>query len=124
MKRDWDIIRELLTRLEDEEFTRQPLRLSCFENTPKRDVISYHVELLLEAGLVQGYMSKELGIWPADFVVERLTWSGHEFLDATRNDTLWAKTKARFASEGLGMTLDGIKAVAAWGMTSMLELAS
>ena len=124
MKRNWDTVRDLLTRLEDEEFTDQPLRLACFKNSPERDSISYHIELLIEAGLIQGYMSKELGSWPADFVAERLTWSGHEFLDAIRNDTLWAKTKAKFASEGLSMTFDGIKKVAAWGMTSMLGLSS
>ncbi|MFM5147324.1 DUF2513 domain-containing protein [Aeromonas rivipollensis] len=122
MKRNWDTVRDLLTRLEDEEFTDQPLRLACFQNSPERDSISYHMELLIEAGLVQGYMSKELGSWPADFVAERLTWSGHEFLDAIRNDTLWNKTKAKFASEGLGMTMELVKTFALSTATKMLSL--
>jgi hypothetical protein len=50
MKRNWDTIREILTLLEDKNEQKGVLRLSDFQ--PERAAeISYHVELLIEAGL-------------------------------------------------------------------------
>lgn len=74
--------------------------------------ISYHMELLIEAGLVEGKMSQELGGGPINFTATRLTWTGHEFLDAIRSDTVWNKTKETFRTKGLDMTFDLIKTVA------------
>ncbi len=66
----------------------------------------------MEAGLINGEMTKTLGPGPYDFFAERLTWDGHEFLDAIRGDTIWQKTKNSFVSKGLSMTLDLVKSVA------------
>ena len=55
---------------------------------------------------------KTLGPGPYDFFAERLTWNGHEFLDAIRSDTIWQKTKSSFLSKGLSMTFDLVKSVA------------
>ncbi|MNV92171.1 hypothetical protein D3C71_1867370 [compost metagenome] len=86
--------------------------------------ISYHVRLLMEIGLIEGKIQSLIGGGgPSDFAIIRLTWSGHEFLDSIRNDTVWNKTKEAFASKGLDMTFDSIKTVASWCLTSMLDLA-
>ena len=92
MRRDWDTIREILTRLEDLPNTDAMLRLSDFPSDRSYEC-SYHVELLVDAGLVEGGMSETLGRGPKDFFARRLTWSGHEFLDAIRSDNVWNKTK-------------------------------
>ena len=34
------------------------------------------------------------------YMVKGLTWNGHEFLDASRNDTVWSKTKQFVADKG------------------------
>lgn len=110
MKRDWDIVREILLHLE-ETSADDCLRLSSFP--PERaQEISYHVELLVEAGLIHGQMAKTLGPGPYDFFVERLTWDGHEFLDSIRSETVWQKTKSSFTSKGLSMTFELVKTVA------------
>jgi len=111
MKRNWDQIREILIRLEEATTTDDFLRLSSFPQERAHE-ISYHVELLIEAGLINGHMSKTLGRGPHDFFVARLTWNGHEFLDAIRSNTIWQKTKSSFASQGLSMTFDLVKTVA------------
>lgn len=111
MKRDWDTIREILTRLEDLPDTDSTLRLSDFSPDQAFNY-SYHMELLLEARLVEGQMSKTLGPGASDFFAQRLTWSGHEFFDSIRSDTVWAKTKSIFASKGIDMTFDLVKSVA------------
>jgi hypothetical protein len=111
MKRNWDTIREILTRLEDLPDTNSILELSDFANERAYEY-SYHVELLIEAGLIEGEMSRTLGRGPARFMAKRLTWLGHEFLDSVRSDTVWNKTKTTFATKGIDMTFDLIKSVA------------
>lgn len=111
MKRNWDTIRDLLTRLEELPDTDATLRLSDFP-ADREFEISYHMELLMEAGLVEGQMSKTLGGGPTEFFARRLTWLGHEFLDAVRSDTVWNKTKKTFSAKGIDMTFDLVKTVA------------
>jgi hypothetical protein len=111
MKRNWDTVRELLTKLEECTLPTDMLQLASFPMDRAAE-ISYHMELLIEAGLVDGEMAKTLGAGPYDFFAGRLTWHGHEFLDAIRNDTIWQKTKKTFASKGLSMTFDLVKSVA------------
>jgi hypothetical protein len=41
-----------------------------------------------------------------------LTWSGHEWLDATWNDTIWHKVKAKLAEQGLTATFEVVKTLA------------
>lgn len=111
MERNWDTIREILIKFEELDPEKCPLQLEDFP-ADRTYEYSYHVELLLEAGLIHGEMSKTLGHHAQSFWADRLTWQGHEFLDAIRNDTVWNKTKSSFVKGGLSMTLDLIKRVA------------
>lgn len=79
MKRNWDTIREILTRLEELPDTDQILRLGDFP--PERAFeVSYHTELLIEAGLVEGQMSRTLDGGATQFMAQRLTWGGPRVL--------------------------------------------
>lgn len=111
MKRNWDTIRELLTKVEECTLPSDVIRLDCFP-LERASEISYHMTLLIEAGLVNGQLSQTIGPEIKDFIAQRLTWKGHEFLDAIRSDTVWQKTKKAFVDEGLSMTLDLVKEVA------------
>jgi hypothetical protein len=48
------------------------------------------VQLLHDAGLIQADELVPGQWWP-----ERITWTGHEFLDAARNEEFWSKAKRR-----------------------------
>jgi len=91
MKRDLDLIRQILLALEDRPNDRRLLSLSI-ENTDEATLFG-HVELLEEAGLLEGQDVTMLGTPYRKIVPIRLTWSGHEFIDAVRNDTVWRKVK-------------------------------
>ena len=39
-----------------------------------------------------------------------LTWQGHEFLDAARNDTIWRKAKKKVLETTGGLAFDVLKA--------------
>lgn len=119
MVRNWEIIREILLKLE-KMLPDQTLRLGDFPEEKAYDY-SYHMELLFEAGLIYGKMLEECGTQASDFLALRLTWAGHEFLDSVRSDTVWNQTKSRFIKEGISMTFDLIKTVAIGIATSILK---
>ena len=120
MERNWDTIREVLIKFEELDPKKGPLQLKDFPEDRTYEY-SYHVELLLEAGLIHGEMSKTLGRHAQSFWADRLTWEGHELLDAIRSDTVWNKTKSSFVKCGLSMTLDLIKRVATDVATTYLK---
>lgn len=111
MKRNWDTIRDILIRLEEMPPEKAGLQLSDFSSENLHE-LAYHVELLIEAGLIHGQMSKTLGRGVPCFIIQRLTWEGHEFVDAIRSDTVWQKAKTSFVKEGLSMTFDLVKSIA------------
>lgn len=112
MRRNWDTIREILLKAEEIGTIQETKTLKDFAPEHATE-IAYHVELLIEAGLVQGQVQRNIGPGPYDFWVERLTWSGHELLDSIRSATVWEKTKKSFVSQGLSMTYEVVKSIAA-----------
>jgi len=110
MKRDWELIREVLMRLDEKDAETHALNSEDFDEHIRRE-ITYQVELLEEAGLVDATIIEAMSD-PPDFMAYRLTWRGHELLDAIRNETVWNKTKQSFISKGLSMTFDLVKSVA------------
>lgn len=108
MKRNWDTIRELLIKVEKCTLPADRVHLSDFPEERAAE-ISYHMALLIEAGLVNGQMDKTLGPEVKGFFAHKLTWDGHEFLDSIRSDTVWQKTKKMFADQSLSMTFDLVK---------------
>lgn len=111
MKRDWDTIREILVKVESCTLPTDNVSLSDFEDFRAAE-ISYHVGLLIEAGLINGQMYSSLGPSIKDFYAKRLTWSGHEFLDSIRKNNIWEKTKDYFAQKGIEMSFEAVKSVA------------
>lgn len=111
MKRDWDTVREILLAVENLEPEKQ-LRLSDF--SPERaHEVSFHVQLLDQANLINVTMSQTTSLKAKDFFIRELTWIGHEFLDSIRVEGTWTKIKNVVADKGGVMTFDVIKAVAA-----------
>lgn len=122
MKRNWDTIRELLAKVEECTLPTEMVRLGDFPDERAAEV-SYHMALLVDAGLVKGQMVKTIGPEVKDFFAEKLTWSGHEFLDSIRSDTVWRKVTKLFAEQGLSMTFDLVKEGAKQAATALLGAA-
>lgn len=71
--------------------------------------IVYHVQLLDESGLLVAHdWSSHDG---KDWRVERLTWDGHEFLDAAREDNRWEAAKQTVKAKAGEASFEVIKAV-------------
>ncbi|MCJ2136065.1 DUF2513 domain-containing protein [Methylobacterium sp. J-026] len=116
MKRDMNLIRELLLRLEGLPKTSH-MRLHIgsdderliFESyTP--DQVDYHMALLYEVEMITSSDSID-AMASGEWVFDALTWSGHDFLDTVRDPDVWKETKSRASQIG-GWTLDIVKDLA------------
>lgn len=57
-----------------------------------------------------------------DYPQKSLTWQGHEFLDAARNDRVWLKVMAHLQDRGLDAPISVIQQLATKFGASMLGL--
>ncbi|MEP9401880.1 DUF2513 domain-containing protein [Sphingomonas silueang] len=116
MKRDMDLIRDLLLLIEG---GKKVFELLDAENAaalgvdPTTDMTAeevakyeYHLELLQEAGFVE-LTQRSGGNW----YVKRMTYAGHDFLDSVRDPEIWRNTKKNAALAG-GFSVDLLKALA------------
>lgn len=71
----------------------------------------YHMALCIEAGLVDGVIRSDGNGYPNGTVAIRLTWKGHEFLDAARNNTIWKKALGHIKKAGIQVTLPVLEEV-------------
>ena len=100
MRRDMDLIRYILIQTE----SGQPIERDHKE-------VVYHIALLNDAGLVEAVITNdEVGI-PNNARILRLTWQGHEFLDASRNNKIWQAVKQKVLIPGVS-----------WTVSTLLEL--
>ena len=95
MKRDMDLIRKILFEVEKAPYSG-PDWIDLEIEGHSRGEISYQVLLLWEAGLIEGVDASGRG---SDYRPIRLTWDGHEFLEAVKDDTRWAKVKNAMAHD-------------------------
>jgi Hypothetical protein (DUF2513) len=104
MKRDPDLCRQILLEVE--------------RDSPKLDIeghteaeILYHCELLVEAGLLQGQVVRGGSGEIVGAMIQKLTWEGHDFLDAARSDTNWKKAKDQIVKTGGSWTFEIVKSL-------------
>ena len=113
MKRDMDLIRDILIALEaDQKLNGRLLhRGRAGEFFPKEgvseDEIAHGLRLLMDRSFVLGSYDKASDT----FDVERLSMDGHDFLDLIRDPDVWDKTK-KAALAARGFTLDLLYALA------------
>mgnify|MGYP001309321571 CR=1 FL=1 len=107
MKRDMELVRKILIAAEEkQDFQPQKLEIDGYS----QEEISYHIKIMTQAGLIesQGYAtSTGIPLW----CIKSLTWEGHEFLDAARNEKVWTKVKKKIAEEGGSIPFDVLKHV-------------
>lgn len=68
------------------------------------EIVMYHIALMLDAGLIEGYIHRDNGGKPIGASIVRMTWAGHEFLDSTRDLSIWNKAKEKVLNPGISWT--------------------
>ena len=107
MKRDMELIRQVLQSAEALEFEdgepSEPYRAKTVDE-------AYQIALMQDAGLVvTGNPTTIAGGIPHEESIIRLTWAGHDFLDSTRDSKIWNKAKEQVLKSGASWTFDILK---------------
>jgi hypothetical protein len=109
MKRDLDLIRELLLQLEPRPVPETGIEWLASEACPvtgrSTAEIGYHLSLLEQAGFVDAG-GPDVGIRQgvSGIAFRGLSWAGHDFLESVRNPDVWNKTRKVTTAVG-GMTV-------------------
>lgn len=101
MKRDMDLVRKILFVMEADEkqieFTGySPIKVEGY----KREIVSYHMKIMAQAGLLHVDLVESMTALIEGFQTPKnettyysISWEGHEFLDAARDNKRWEKAK-------------------------------
>lgn len=116
MKRDMELVRDVLKAIEEFPFDGGFHEINIEGRSESE--ISYHVMILHKAGLIEAIdLSTHDGMcWKA----KTLSYHGHEFLDAARSDTVWAKAKAMLLNSTGTLTLEALKQALPLAMKGLL----
>jgi hypothetical protein len=96
MKRDMDIVRFALQRLEEDK----PLEPSEY---PIKLVLE-HLVIMKDAGFIEADFITDQDGNVASAMVHRITWLGHDFLSASRDSKIWKLAKEKVLSPGASWT--------------------
>ena len=117
MKRDMDLIRDLLLKIEGGQRSFDLLTPEIAEilgedgagKMPREqaELMEYHLALLDDAGLITIQAKLSGAVWQ----IGQITWAGHDFLDTIRDPAIWRETKAGAKQAG-GFSLDLLRALA------------
>ncbi len=105
MKRDMELIRLILITLEDSQQTQGviPLTIEGYSDVQ----VSYHIKILAQNGIVEATdCSTQHGLaWNA----RGLTWDGHDYIEAVRDEGRWQKAKNWVTNAGKVLTMETLK---------------
>ena len=84
-----DLARNILFKIEEQSEPNGWAKIKMEDYS--QEEISYHLKLLFQAGLIEAdNLTASSGFeWKA----KSLTWKGHEFLEAARNNSKWNNAK-------------------------------
>ena len=119
MKRDFEQIRKLLFWL-DEKPGPEVASVPAIEGYDEL-TIKYHLLLLAQAELIDhepefSAQGRIIQVHPFN-----LTWKGHEFLDAIRENSVWNKVKTKASSLGVSLSFEVIKTLSIQALSSVLK---
>jgi Hypothetical protein (DUF2513) len=103
MRRDIELIRKMVFTIEDAPsgWAPHPLEIEGYS----RAQIGYHAWLLVNAGLARGQDSATGESDGPEASISNLTWNGHEFAEAARDDGRWAKAMGMVQETGGAVTI-------------------
>ena len=108
MKRDMELVRQILLQVEQAENDPNEWIDLSFDQW-SHEVVSYHCKILNDARLIEAQDLSDLS--GSDWRPLALTWEGHEFFDAARNDTVWNKAMTSLKEKSMTVPFEVLKAV-------------
>lgn len=119
MKRDMDLVREILLEIEKQYISTAiyNLKIEGYD----MNTIAYHCKILHEAGMISSYKASYASNEIYSFGVGSLTWEGNDYLDKVRDNSIWTKTKETITEKGLPLVFDTIKTISTAFITAAAE---
>jgi len=121
MKLDWDLVREVMTEIEEmtvAEKNRSEFQADYDEDTPEATK-ARHVFLLHEAGFVKGTRSDTQN--SKALLVPELTWEGQQLLATIRSKGIWERVKNTAKEKGLALSFDVVKVAGKMALEQLLK---
>lgn len=120
MRRDLDLVRTILKGCAD---ASGPVDAHAFtDDAHPFELVAYHVRIMEEAGLVEANITNVWGGVPVHVTVGPLTWTGNDFLDVVRSESIWSKTKKTIMTTIGSASFEIVKAVAVKAASEALGL--
>jgi hypothetical protein len=110
MKRDVDLCRLILFDLEDNPKATGAAIVSLHIKDRDPAEVAYHVRLLASGGFIEAARGKTTS-GEEVYSPKCLTYAGHEFIEASRKDTLWRKATTTVLKKTGGLSFDVVKAL-------------
>ena len=119
MKRDMDLVRNILFAVEGSDEPLDTDFLDFGEHTPEE--VSYHVRMLTAHGLLDSHDDGDYGS-PDRIIIDGLTWQGCDYLDAVRDARVWEKTKETVKKAVGSTTMSVIKDTAVKVASKLIDI--
>ena len=104
MKRDMDLIRKIMLRIEEEYVSTAIFNLQVEGYSAEQ--VATHCKMLYEAGLLSDYKAQYASDELYMFGVGNLTWDGYDYLEKVRDDSVWKKIKDTAKEHGVPLLID------------------
>ena len=117
MKRDWELVRTILLTVEEADPTSLTDEDDFKDAGVDKATLVEHVKIMESAGLLEaGY------VMGGGFHVRRLTWEGHEFLEAIRAEGAMQQVREKAKVTGGALTFEMVKALGTAWLKSQMGL--
>ena len=110
MKQDWELIREVLIKLEEKPFDHTTLSCKDFTGYDSQELV-YNVLILSQDGLVNADFFPPKRRIPTDFALLYLTGEGQKLLKSIKHDNVWNKIKNTLNEKSVDGTYEIIKSL-------------
>ena len=111
MKRDMDLVREILLQIEQSEATPdRRVEYSHNNSAYTQEEIGYHLGIMKEANLICMDLRYVTGS-PTLYEVRGLTWEGHDYLELARPQSRWEEAVKTVREKTDGISFEMLKVV-------------
>lgn len=118
MKRDLNLIRDLLLDLETGEWGKDAQPDPDLQVRYGVDTVEGHLRLLEQAGFIElGLQERGKLPW-----VSSITWAGHDYLDSVRHPGVWKQVLEKLKSYGQPVALSVVQQLAQQVVATYLGL--
>jgi hypothetical protein len=98
MTRNMELIRKVIAEIQSRaDLAPRRLEVPGYDEV----TVERHLEMLVDAGLVEGTMIRQIDVSYPLVMVTDLSWIGHDFAAALANESVWQKIKQSLSAKEL-----------------------